>query len=181
MDRSPGGQCTICNHPQRLEIDKALVSGESYRSVAKRFGVTDSAVGRHKRGGHIAAQIAKVARKGEIKESRAIKKAVEEMERREIADVISVLDEIVRLKDRLNALLDRAEKEGIKEVCMVSGEVRRTLELIAKISGELKDAGAVTVNIIQSAEFKQVIAILQEELSDDAKERFARRLYEIGA
>jgi hypothetical protein len=28
MNRSPGAQCTICNHPQRLEIDKALRSHE---------------------------------------------------------------------------------------------------------------------------------------------------------
>ena len=40
MDRSPGGQCSICNHPQRVEIDKALVAGVSYRAIASQYGVS---------------------------------------------------------------------------------------------------------------------------------------------
>ena len=35
MDKLPGGQCTICNHPQRGEIDTALVAGMSYRAIAR--------------------------------------------------------------------------------------------------------------------------------------------------
>jgi uncharacterized protein YerC len=38
MDRSPGARCTICNHSQRVEIDKALVAGATYREIAQRFG-----------------------------------------------------------------------------------------------------------------------------------------------
>ena len=41
-------RCTVCDHPQRHGIDEALVSGGSYRSVAKRFGLSESAVYRHK-------------------------------------------------------------------------------------------------------------------------------------
>jgi transposase-like protein len=41
-------QCTACDHPGRHSIDEALVSGAPYRSVAKRFGLSESAVHRHK-------------------------------------------------------------------------------------------------------------------------------------
>jgi hypothetical protein len=41
-------RCTVCDHPQRHGIDEALVSGAPYRSVAKRFGLSESAVYRHK-------------------------------------------------------------------------------------------------------------------------------------
>jgi transposase len=41
-------RCTVCDHPEIHSIDQALVSGESYRSVAKRFGLSESAVYRHK-------------------------------------------------------------------------------------------------------------------------------------
>jgi len=39
--------CTICSHPKLAEIDAALLRREAYRSVAKRFGASESAVYRH--------------------------------------------------------------------------------------------------------------------------------------
>jgi hypothetical protein len=41
-------RCTVCDHPERHSIDEALVSGAPYRSVAKRLGLSGSAVYRHK-------------------------------------------------------------------------------------------------------------------------------------
>ena len=38
----------MCGHPERHSIDEALVSGAPYRSVAKRFELSESAVYRHK-------------------------------------------------------------------------------------------------------------------------------------
>ncbi len=181
MDRRPGGQCTICNHPQRVEIDKALVAGESYRSIARRFGVTDSAVGRHKRNGHILEKIAKVGKKRSIRRAKEIEAAVEEKERFEELHGEAILCKIAELIPRSLEILNKAEKEGTREACMALGEVRRTLELAAKATGELQERSAVTVNIIQSAEFRQVIAILQEELPYEDRERIAKRLYEISS
>src|SRR5215213_7253107 len=40
-------RCTVCNNPEKHSIDEALVSGAPYRSVAKRFGLSESAVYRH--------------------------------------------------------------------------------------------------------------------------------------
>ena len=40
--------CTICQHPQRAAIDKALVAGQSYRSIAQHFAASPDAVLRHK-------------------------------------------------------------------------------------------------------------------------------------
>jgi hypothetical protein len=41
-------RCTVCDYPERHSIDEALVSNAPYRSVAKRFGLSESAVYRHK-------------------------------------------------------------------------------------------------------------------------------------
>src|SRR3712207_7785106 len=41
-------RCTVCDHSERHGIDEALVTGAPYRSVAKRFGLSESAVYRHK-------------------------------------------------------------------------------------------------------------------------------------
>ncbi len=179
MDRTPGGQCSICNHPKRVEIDKALIDGGSYRDVARRFGVSRSAVGRHKRNGHIAEKIAKAARKKEIKEGEAIQAAVLAQEQIEVVHAETILDEIGRLKDRSLAILERAESEGTREACTALGEVRRTLELLAKISGELQDQSAVTVNIIENPQFNQFLTIIAEELPEDVKDRVVRRMDEI--
>jgi hypothetical protein len=41
-------RCTVCDHPESRGIDETLVGGEPYRSVAKRFGLSESAVYCHK-------------------------------------------------------------------------------------------------------------------------------------
>jgi hypothetical protein len=41
-------RCTVCDHSERHTIDESLVTGAPYRSVAKRFGLSESAVYRHK-------------------------------------------------------------------------------------------------------------------------------------
>jgi transposase-like protein len=56
-------RCTVCAHLQRQDIDELLVSGAPYRSVAKRFGLSESAVYRHKTE-HLPAHLLK-ARKAE--------------------------------------------------------------------------------------------------------------------
>lgn len=42
-------RCKICEHPKRTQIDKALVSGKSYRGVALQFKASPQAVYRHKK------------------------------------------------------------------------------------------------------------------------------------
>jgi hypothetical protein len=41
-------KCTVCDHPERHSIDETLVTGAPYRSVAKQFVLSESAVYRHK-------------------------------------------------------------------------------------------------------------------------------------
>jgi hypothetical protein len=51
-------RCTVCDHPERHGIDEALVTGAPYRSVAKRFELSESAVYRHK-ADHLLAYLLK--------------------------------------------------------------------------------------------------------------------------
>jgi transposase len=60
-------RCTVCDHPERHGINEALVSGESYRSVAKRFGLSGSAVYRHKTE-HLPAHLLKAKEVEELVE-----------------------------------------------------------------------------------------------------------------
>jgi hypothetical protein len=40
-------RCTVCDHPEKHSIDEALVNSAPYWSVAKRFGLSESAAYRH--------------------------------------------------------------------------------------------------------------------------------------
>ncbi len=50
-----GRLCTICAHPERLAIDKALEPGRAFRDIAARFGVSKAALHRHWRA-HVSAE-----------------------------------------------------------------------------------------------------------------------------
>lgn len=65
----PGGtKCKACNHPQRADIDSALVAGDSERIVANRHGLKQVAIHRHKvshLGPRLARAMAKVEEQDE--------------------------------------------------------------------------------------------------------------------
>ncbi len=178
MDRTLGRQCTICNHPQRLEIDTALVAGVAYRRIAAEYGVSDGSLRRHKKNGHIAEQIAKAAKKKEIKQAGEIQAAILAQEAQEVADAQTILDEVSRLKDRALTILARAETEGTREACMALREVRGIVELLAKVRGELKGDGP-TINIVQNPQFVEFKAVVVGVMCDECRERLTRELRRI--
>lgn len=175
MDRSPGGQCTICNHSQRVEIDKALVEGETLRNVAKRFDVSYSSVGRHKRNGHIAEQIAKAARKKEIKQAGEIASVVEEKERREVADA----DRLLRVVEGLLAECLRMVKdaqvgdEGTK--LRAVREARETAKLLLEVQGELAANPVINITLIET-QLNEIRALVLGDLCPACRAQVAERL-----
>jgi hypothetical protein len=42
-----GRPCTTCHHVDRQEIESAIASGETFRGIARRYGLTPDAVERH--------------------------------------------------------------------------------------------------------------------------------------
>ncbi len=48
--------CTVCTHPKRDEIDRAIVAGEPNRRIASHHDVTERAVRNHK-AGHLPAKL----------------------------------------------------------------------------------------------------------------------------
>ena len=40
--------CSVCMHPQRHAIDRALMAGAAFRNIAARFGTSTTAVHRHR-------------------------------------------------------------------------------------------------------------------------------------
>jgi hypothetical protein len=137
--------CTVCSHPQRSEIDECLVSGQSNRGIAKRFGVDDAAVFRH-RNAHLPAQVA-MAR-----------------EAREVARADDLLAGVVALRKRLQAALDAAQ--AAKDVASLSRELRETLRLMLELEGRLRHGAQVQValSVGQSPEWLSLLARITRAL-----------------
>jgi transposase-like protein len=94
-------RCTACDHSERHSIDETLVSGTPYRSVARRFGVSESAVYRHKTE-HLPAHLLKA-------------KEVEEVAR---AD--DLLEQVRHLQAHALDILERAEKTGDLRIALAA-------------------------------------------------------------
>jgi transposase-like protein len=122
-------RCTVCDHPGRHGIDEALVSGAPYRSVAKRFGLSESAVYRHKTE-HLPAHMLKA-------------REVEETAR---AD--DLLAQVRNLQTHALVILERAEKSGdLRTALAAISQARGNLELLGKLAGELDERPVVNLNI----------------------------------
>ena len=59
--------CSVCSHPERAQIDGALIEGGSYRDIARQWRVSKDAVARHKP--HIETAVAKAQEAREIRET----------------------------------------------------------------------------------------------------------------
>jgi len=133
-------RCTACDHPESHGIDEALVSGAPYRSVAKRFGLSESAVYRHKTE-HLPAHLLKA-------------KEVEE-----VAQADDLLDQVRHLQAHALDILECAEKAGdLRTALAAISQARGNLELLGKLAGEL-DERPVT-NVLVSPEWLELRAVI---------------------
>src|SRR5215208_1564045 len=133
-------RCTACDHPESHGIDEALVSGAPYRSVAKRFGLSESAVYRHKTE-HLPAHLLKA-------------REVEEAAR---AD--DLLAQVRNLQTHALDILERAEKSrDLRSALSAISQARGNLELLGKLAGELDERPVVNLNI--SPEWLELRAVI---------------------
>ena len=136
--------CTICEHPDREAINRALVGDSSNLSVSSLFGVSESAVRRHK-ANHLPARL-------------VMAQAAEE-----VAQADDLLCQMQDLQQRTLAVLEAAESTNQHRTALSAiREARSNLELLAKLLGEL-DERPVT-NVLVSAEWVAVRTAMIEVL-----------------
>jgi len=137
-------RCTVCDHSERHGIDEALVTGAPYRSVAKRFGLSESSVYRHKTE-HLPAHLLK-AREAE-----------------EVAQAENLLEQVRTLQTHALGILERAEKAGdLRTALAAISQARGNLELLGKVAGELDERPVLNLNI--SPEWLELRAVIVEAL-----------------
>ena len=125
--------CTVCNHKDVDEINKRLISGESYRSIAKQFEASESAIYRHKES-HIPEVLLK---SNEIKY---------------IISADSLLKKVKEEEDFVREMRVSAAADGdIKVALTAVDRALKCIELYAKVLGIIKDQP--TINIALSSEW----------------------------
>jgi hypothetical protein len=88
----PGPRCSVCTHPKRGEIDRALVEGASPAKIAARYRkFSDDTIRRHA-DGHLPARLAQAA------------------EVRETTDASETLQLLHRCLERVNLLFDACDR-----------------------------------------------------------------------
>ena len=143
--------CSVCQHPDRVALDAGLVEGRSYRDVARQFGVSKDAVARHHRA-HVSPALVRVVERQEVKRAE-----------RGPAAALERLEDLYR---RAVRVLERAEAAG--QTAQVLGAVREArglVEVIAKITGELREQPAVAVNVLAAPEIVQLTTVLMRALA----------------
>jgi hypothetical protein len=145
------GPVPICRHEKRTEIDRALVDGEAFRNIAKRFDSSWQAIRRHK--GHLSGKIIKAH------------------EAREVTRADNLLISVVTLRERLEKALEGAAHA--RDVASLARELRETLRLLLELEGRLRQGATVNVGIgiLNSPEWGQIAAAMTEALRDEPSAR----------
>ena len=122
--------CTVCDHPNRDSIDEAIVSGESIRGIARRYNLSKDSVYRHSLN-HVPQTI----RKAHVVQ--------------ESARAGELLGRVERLISEAEGLLEYG-KTGEKAQAWAAGigELRRCLELLARVTGELDERPQITLAMV---------------------------------
>ena len=143
-------QCSICSHPQKAEIDRAVLRGEGgYRVISKRFGISISALFRHRRH-HLVKQLAR-GLAGEQTDPYAMElaqqKRAADAEHKERA-----IDTVAQLR-AINAacleVLKQAREDGKPIVLLHAVDrIARQIELQARILGDIQEGPTVNVAVL---------------------------------
>jgi len=174
--------CSICSHSERLEIDRLLLRGESYRKIAERFGLSTGSISRHKEA-HIGTDLRDVREvmiqareealaeiKGEVK-ARSLEEIKEEISAEvkettaaRLETAASYLDQLILLRQKAADILEEAAEAGDLKTALVGiREARACIETLARIEGQLKDGPQINlqqVNIYTSPEWDAVGLLL---------------------
>jgi hypothetical protein len=122
--------CTVCGHPERLAIERAVLAGAARAAVARAHGVSARAVGNHA-ARHLSRQLVKAT---DVREATR-------------ADLL--LDEVREAQARARRIADLAERASDYRTALLG--IRQEvgcLELLAKLTGALDERPTVNVTTL---------------------------------
>jgi hypothetical protein len=149
-----GRPCTTCSHPERYEIDRALVEFVPYRKLSARYGISAASLSRHRKG-HLPAHL---ARSLEAQEARRFAKLGAHQAARAEDNSRQALDVVQQLKIINSACLEvlknarEAKRDGT--LLQAVDRIHRQIELQARLLGDLESGPQV--NVLLAPEWTEV-------------------------
>jgi hypothetical protein len=138
--------CTICKHERIEDINNALVGSKSYRSIAKRFEASESAMYRHQQD-HLPQALSKA------------KEAAQAVE------AGTLFERLGALNRETQEILREAREAGNHAIALGAiSRAEKQLELEARLLGELDDRVKVAVGVSVEANNSQHLGALLAEV-----------------
>ena len=141
MPRRPGhreGRCKTCLHPERTRIDYLIATGAPLKPLAVRFGLTSSSVWNHAKK-HISAEYRAAVRLGPFESEKRLRQLCAE-------NGVSVVETLRAINAGVSARWLVAFEAGADDTFVsLTGQLRKNLELLAKLTKELVPPGPTTV------------------------------------
>lgn len=122
-----GRQCTVCAHNDIEEINRLLLCGDSYRAIARQFGLSKDALARHK-------------------ESHMPELLLKSQDVKETLQADNLLDQIVYYESEARRFKGLAESQGDLELALKAVDrALKCLDLFAKARGIINDQPQITI------------------------------------
>lgn len=148
--------CTVCTHPGRHAIDRALAAETaSNRRIAARYGVSEQAVRRH-RSEHLPATVVQAA------------------EAEDVRHAIDIFRQLRDVNDAVQTVLTRAQETNDGDLVLkASDRILKQLELQARLLDALDDGTTVTVNLNADLMRVELAGVILDELERFPEARIA--------
>lgn len=128
--------CSTCTHPERGVIEAKIVAGANLSGLERQYHVTRDALRRH-RDRHLSPMVA------------AVSQAVREEHAHDEHLSATAKDRVEGLVAKLEALVNRTHDERRESMLLgASRELRASIELLARMSGELRPENQTTVQVL---------------------------------
>jgi hypothetical protein len=125
----PNGKCTVCTHTERVRLELLLAGGASLRSVARKYGLSHYAVGRHWTG-HVSDERKANLVLGPVQRQALAARVAEESS--------SVIDQLRIVRAGLFQTYDTALTAGDRlSIGMIAGRLHENLRDVARLTGQL--------------------------------------------
>ena len=125
-----GRQCTVCAHADLEEINRLLLCSDSYRDIARQFGLSKDALARHK-------------------ESHIPELLLKSQDAKETLQADNLLDQIVYYESEARGFKGLAESQGDLELALKAVDrALKCLDLFAKARGIISDQPQVNILVL---------------------------------